>query len=288
MSHFALFASPQRPHALEIVRQTIEWFAARDQTVRLETSLAVAAGCPAYGVPPSEVLDDAALAIAVGGDGTMLGAVRQAAPARVPVLGVNAGALGFLTEASPELLPVLLPRVLAGDYTLEPRMMLHAEIVRQAGDLETVTALNDIVVRLGAMGRIVQLDVSIAGHRLGQFSGDGMILCSPTGSTAYGLSAGGPIVHPTASVLTLVPICPHSLSFRPVVIPATDPVKVLCLGNQHGDEMMVNADGQDPLIVHSGDRIIVRPAAEHALLVKLGLSSFYDRLREKLKWGGGR
>ncbi|MHB0937608.1 MAG: NAD(+)/NADH kinase [Armatimonadota bacterium] len=282
----ALFASLQRPHALEIVRRTVSWLHDYDQTVQMGEPLARAVSCVECGIPEDRVVDGADFAISVGGDGTMLGAVRTCAPASVPVLGVNAGALGFLTEITPEELPTSLPRLLNGEYTLESRMMLEASHYRGNTPLNVMRALNDVVVRQGAKGRLVTLHLLIAGHDLADMGADGVIVSTPSGSTAYGLAAGGPIVHPVVSVMVLVPICPHSLSFRPMVVPATDPVEIICVGNPHNDEMMLTADGQEPVIVHSGDRVVIRPAPEPALLVKFGLSSFYDRLREKLQWGG--
>lgn len=283
----AVIASLHRPRALEIARQTVDWLLKRGNPVRMAPALAQALDCATCRAPAEQVVVGTDIVIAIGGDGTMLGAVRDAAPHHVPVLGVNAGALGFLTELTPEEVPLYLPHVLEGAYTTEARMMLHAEIMRGEQVIGSSLALNDIVVRQGAKGRLINLDVVVAGHQLGYFGADGLIISSPTGSTAYGLSAGGPIVHPLTSVLVLVPICPHSLAFRPMVIPARDPVQILCESNQHGDEMMVSADGQDPFTVFPGDRVIVHPAPEQALLVKLGLSPFYDRLREKLQWGGG-
>ena len=283
----ALFATLMRPHALDIVRQTASWLLAREQTVRMAPALARAIDCGPCAVPEEQVIAGADLALAIGGDGTVLGAVRAAAPARVPVLGMNAGALGFLTELSPTQMTTYLPRVLAGDYTLEPRMMLRARAYRGDALLREDIALNDVVVRQGAKGRLVTLELAIAGYHLGRMSADGLILSTPTGSTAYGMAAGGPIIHPIAQVMVMVPICPHSFSFRPMVIPATDPMEIRCESNQHGDEMMLSVDGQQPETLFAGDRVIIQPAAEQALLVKLGLSPFYDRLREKLQWGGG-
>jgi len=282
----AIFASLHRPHALEIVRRTVAWLHDHDQSVQMAEPLARAVNCFECGIPEETAVDGADFAVSIGGDGTMLGAVRIAAPAGVPVLGVNAGALGFLTEITPEELPISLPRLLDGEYTLESRMMLEASLYRGNALLGVMRALNDIVVRQGAKGRLITLHQLVAGHELGDMGADGVIVSTPTGSTAYSLAAGGPIVHPTVSVMVLVPINPHSLSFRPMVVPATDPVEILCVGNPHNDEMLVTADGQEPVIARSGDRVVVRPAPDPALLVKFGLSSFYDRLREKLLWGG--
>ncbi|OPZ84391.1 MAG: putative inorganic polyphosphate/ATP-NAD kinase [bacterium ADurb.Bin429] len=284
----AMIATMNRPHAVEIVRRTVHWLRAHGHAARMTAALAEAADCPELGVPENAVMAGADLALSIGGDGTMLGTASLAAPHQVPVLGVNAGALGFLTELTPNELPQYLPRVLAGDYTLEPRMLLRAQLRRDDAVVAESTALNDIVVRQGITSRMINLEVRVAGHRLGRFGADGLIVSTPTGSTAYCLSAGGPIVHPGASVMVLVPICPHSLSFRPMVIPATDPVEILCESNSHGDEMMVTTDGHQPVTANPGDRVTIAVAAEHALLVKLGLFSFYDRLREKLQWGGNR
>jgi len=286
--HIAIFAAINRPQALEIVQRTISWLTERGDTVSISPELGRATGCLQYRVPEDQVIQGADIAFSIGGDGTMLGAVRAAAAHGVPVLGVNAGMLGFLTELTPEELFDLLPRIVAGDFNLERRMMLHAAITRDGAVLSEHIGLNDVVVRQGVTGRLIHLDVLVAGHQLGHFGADGLIICSPTGSTAYGLSAGGPIVHPSAVVMTLVPICPHSLSFRPMVIPAIDPVEIICEGNIHGDTMMVTVDGQEPISVEPGSRVVVSPAHERAILVKFGLFSFYDRLREKLQWGGGR
>lgn len=282
----AIIATVNRPHAVEIVRQTVSWLLARRHHPRMSQALAEATGCEACGVPPEDVMAGAEMALSIGGDGTMLSTASMAAPYNVPVLGVNAGALGFLTELTPEELPEYLPRIIDGDYTLEPRMMLRAQLWRDEHLVMETLALNDIVVRQAATSRLINLEVQVAGHRLGRFGADGLILATPTGSTAYCLSAGGPIVHPTAQVMVLVPVCPHSLSFRPVVIPALDTVEILCEGNAHGDNMLVTTDGQEPTAAYPGARVIIRAAEERALLVKLGLFTFYDRLREKLDWGG--
>lgn len=283
----SLVATTHRPRAITIVQELTALLTREGHDVRMAPALARMSGCTAYAIDEQLLMQGADMAIAIGGDGTMLGAVRMAAPHRVPVLGINAGALGFLTELTPEQLPDNLPRVLTGQYALESRLMLHGAVYREGTCIVESVALNDIVVRQGAKGRLINLHVQVAGHTLGRFGADGLIFSTPTGSTAYGLSAGGPIVHPTTSVVVLVPVCPHSLSFRPMVIPITDPIDVTCEGNQHGDEMMLTADGQDPTILLTGDRVVIHPAPERALLIKLGLFSFYDRLRKKLQWGGG-
>jgi len=282
----AIFATLNRPHTLEIARQVIRWLHEYGHTVRLDPALGRAVNCLECRVPEELVVAGANLAISIGGDGTMLGAVRAAASEQVPVLGVNAGALGFITELTPEELPEYLPRVLAGEYLLEKRMMLTGMLMRDDRVLTELLALNDIVIRQGATGRMIKLNVLVSGHQLSRMSADGLIISTPTGSTAYGLSAGGPIVHPATSVMVLVPICPHSLTFRPLVIPAADPIEVICEGNAHGDHLLVTADGQEPVPAAPGDCIVISPAKDPALFVKISPFTFYDRLRDKLQWGG--
>lgn len=283
----ALFATTNRPKALVIVQHITELLLQAGQQVRMAPELAHACVTPNCAVPEDEVVIDADLAMAIGGDGTMLRAVRNAAPHGVPIIGLNAGALGFLTELTPDQLPDYLPRILNGDYAIEQRMMISGQLLRESQVIANILALNDIVIHQGGKGRLIHLDVTVAGSQLGHFGADGVIFSTPTGSTAYGMAAGGPIINPTATVIALVPICPHSLSFRPMVIPTTDVIQVFCGSNQHDDEMMVTADGQDPIPARYGDRVIIQPAQRSAQLVKLDLFSFYDRLREKLQWGGG-
>ncbi len=263
----ALFVALNRPMAVQVAADAADWL--RGQGIELLMD------CGDY-------VDGADFGLAIGGDGTMLSAVRACASAGVAVAGISAGWLGFLPEISPESMYAALSRIINGDYKVESRMMLRAVVA----DRIDAIGFNDIVVRQGVTGRLVHLDVSVAGHHLGHFSADGLLVCTPTGSTAYGLAAGGPIVHPATSAMTLVPICPHSLSFRPVVIPAGDALEILCSGNQNGDKMMITIDGQEPVDIFPGDIVTVSPAEEKAKLIKLGLTSFYDRLRDKLDWGG--
>lgn len=281
-----LIAANSRPQAVSLAREVQAWLHGHGHQVHMPMGLAATTGCTGCGVPDDGLTQGADLAIAIGGDGTVLQTVHLAASHHLPVLGINAGALGFLTELTPDEYPRYLPRVLEGEYTLEPRMLIRGIAYRGTQVLGEFIALNDIVVRQGAMSRLIKLRVTVAGHELGQYVSDGLIVSTPTGSTAYGLSAGGPIIYPTASAMALIPICPHSLSFRPVVIPATDAIEIACESNSYRDEMLVTADGLTPLVVCAGDRVTVQPAPEKALFVKLGLFSFYDRLREKLQWGG--
>jgi NAD+ kinase len=265
----AVFIALNRPTAVQVAAEVTAWL--RGQGIEIVQECA-------------DEVDCADFAVAIGGDGTMLAAVRACASAGVPVAGISAGWLGFLPEINPDSMYPALTRIIEGDYKVESRMMLRASV---AGRIDAI-GFNDIVVRQGVTGRLVHLEVSVAGHHLGNFSADGLLVCTPTGSTAYGLAAGGPIVHPAAAVMTLVPICPHSLSFRPVVIPAGDAVEILCKGNQNGDKMMITIDGQEPIDIYPGDIVSVSPAQEQAKLIKLGLTTFYDRLRDKLDWGGGQ
>lgn len=282
-----IFATTHRPAAIPLIKQTVNWLRDAGCEVRMSFATAAYNDFAEYGYPTEQLVADSEMAIAIGGDGTMLGAVRNCAPHGVPVLGVNAGALGFLSEVIPEQLDACLPRLLQHDYSVEARMMLSSALYRNEELISTANALNDIVLRQGAKGRLVNFRVMVAGHRLGSFAADGLIFSTPTGSTAYGLSAGGPIVHPATSVITLVPIAAHSLSLRPMVIPDIDPIEIACDSNQQGDEMLLIPDGVEPFQMLAGDRVVIAPSPERALLIKFGLSSYYDRLREKLGWAGG-
>lgn len=282
-----IFATSHRPAAIPLIKQTVNWLHDAGCQVRMPTATAIANNFAECACPIENLVIDSEAAIAIGGDGTMLGAVRNCAPHGVPVLGVNAGALGFLSEVAPIDIPSCLSRLLKHEYSVEARMMLSSSLYRDEVMLSTSNALNDIVLRQGAKGRLVNFRVMVAGHRLGSFAADGLIFSTPTGSTAYGLSAGGPIVHPATSVITLVPIAAHSLSLRPMVIPDTDPIEVACDSNQQGDEMLLIPDGVEPITMLAGDRVIIAPSPDRALLIKFGFTSYYDRLREKLGWAGG-
>jgi NAD+ kinase len=220
------------------------------------------------------------LMISLGGDGTLLNACRIIAGTSIPILGVNLGNLGFLTEVSFKDWEDTLRRILAGDYIIEDRMMLECEVRRDGETTFRGIALNDVVVSHGGEMALLKLGLKISGNYAGTYSADGVIIATPTGSTAYSLSAGGPIVNPAMECLILTAICPHTLSARPLVIP---PVEVVEITERSGKKCMLSLDGQENFSIASGDIITVRRSSSYTSFIHVG-KKFYTTIREKLKW----
>ena len=226
------------------------------------------------------------LVLVLGGDGTMLTmADRVAESGRdIPILGVNFGHLGFLTDLSwPELFGAL-EAVLAGNVRIETRLILKAAIWREGKAVADRMALNDVVITRGALSRVIELSVSVGGEFVARFNADGLIVASPTGSTAYNLSAGGPILHPAVDALVLTPIAPHILSNRPVVIPAWAEVQVQPFVADPGEEAVVTLDGQSGVRLEPGDVVKVSRNPSRVRLVHATSHSYFEVLRKKLKW----
>jgi NAD+ kinase len=224
----------------------------------------------------------AALVIAVGGDGTMLHAARLVAQRPVPLLGINRGRLGFLADVSPEDMLVCLDEILNGQYSQEHRTLLEAHL----SDGSTMPALNDVVLQKGEAGKLLDFETWIDGRYVNTHSGDGLIVATATGSTAYALSCGGPIVHPELNVLVLAPICPHTLSDRPVVVPGASKVEIRLAGRT-GARGQVVCDGVQMGELQGGDRLLVQPSPNKVTLLHPGDYDYYRLLRSKLHWGRG-
>ncbi len=220
--------------------------------------------------------------IVFGGDGTLLSAARLVKHHRAPILGVNLGSLGFMTEISLEELPPALERLLAGDYRISRRCTLRVQVKRNDESVETFQALNDAVINKGALARIISMDAYSGPDFIANFLADGMIVATPTGSTAYSLSAGGPIIFPTENLIALTPICPHTLTNRALIIPAENEVHVVL---RSGDDVMVTVDGQVGMKMNEGDTLICTQSEHPIELIQPGHKNFFDILREKLKWG---
>jgi NAD+ kinase len=225
------------------------------------------------------------LLITFGGDGTLLSVARHA-PEHVPVIGVNMGTLGFLTEIRVEQFPEVLDRVLAGDYHVEPRVTFNVRVAGPGRDGIQFRVLNDAAINKSALARIIEMRVSVAGLFVSTFRGDGLIISTPTGSTAYNLSAGGPIIYPTMNAMLLTPICPHMLTNRPIVLPDELDIEV-ALATPDQKDIFLTLDGQQGFELHDTDRVCVRKSAEHVLMVQSPDKNYFDVLRSKLKWGEG-
>ena len=222
------------------------------------------------------------LVVVLGGDGTLLSVARNLEK-EVPVLGANLGNLGFLTEVRRnELYPALL-RVLKGDYEVEERTLLDVTLRSTDGEKKTYRVLNDAVINKSALARIVELMLEVDGKRVANYRSDGLIISTPTGSTAYNLSADGPIVSPTLPVVVLTPICPHTLSQRPIVVPGASTIEVTLVTDQ--EEVYLTLDGQEGTAMKVGDTISVRRSDAVVRLVRVTDRTFYDSLRDKLHWG---
>jgi NAD+ kinase len=235
---------------------------------------------------PEEMMKAADLVIAVGGDGSMLTAARAAARANIPLVGVNRGRLGFLADVSPGDKLESLEHILTGNYDSEKRMLLRADIISKDGTTDCGSALNDIVIKRHQIGRMLDFQTSVDGHYVNTHGGDGFIVATPTGSTAYALSCGGPIVAPNLDAVVLTPICPHTLSDRPLVIPATSITEVE-LAEGHADNAEVSCDGEVTGYLGTGQTLRVEAAAHRVELIHPSGYDYYEILRNKLYWGRG-
>jgi len=223
------------------------------------------------------------LLITFGGDGTLLSLARHA-PDDVPILGVNMGTLGFLTEVAVEDFPMMLDRVLTGDYTSERRVTFDVTVRGPQHDrTRKYRVLNDATINKSALARIVEMEVKVSGTLVSNFRADGLIVSTPTGSTAYNLAAGGPIVQPVVDAIVLTPIAPHMLTNRPIVIPASSIVRVQPMMNER-DEIYVTFDGQAGYQLESGDEVRIRCAERRVRLLRPSSRSYFEVLRQKLKW----
>jgi NAD+ kinase len=267
-----------RPRAVRLAQKMVRWCARRRLRVLVDSEAGLASGAARS---KDALAREADLVIVLGGDGTLLSIARRT-DASVPILGVNMGELGFLTEVAEAEAMAMLARVVAGRFDLDRRMTLSATLVR-AGKSVRWRALNDVVITNGALARIIEFAVSVDGLPLTTYRADGVIVATPTGSTAYSLSAGGPIVEPTVQALVLCPISPHTLSNRPVVLPP-DAVVRIATGPRQQD-VLLTVDGQEGMPLTGADVVEVRQGRSHVSLVRSPARTYYDVLRSKLGWG---
>lgn len=280
MKTLALIAKRGKGEAVELARQLRERFP--DRTILAERHLAQSLG---WAVPE----DDHALAlqaelfVVMGGDGTLIHAARLLNGREVPILGVNLGSLGFMTEIPQQDLFATLTDVLAGRYKVDARMKLTCRLFRDGKVLIEDEVLNDVVINKGALARIADHEASIDGEYITTYKSDGIVVSTPTGSTAYSLSAGGPIVHPSVECVVLAPICPHALTQRPIVAPA-DRVISISLKSEVAD-VYLTIDGQVGHALLSGDRLEVRRSPNKVYLIRNPTIGYFGILRQKLHWG---
>jgi len=267
--------------AARTATELTDWLLRRKIEVALDDTVLRISGT--NGIPPFDPAEIYDLVVVLSGDGTLLSVARTLAP-RVPILGVNLGRLGFLTElVRSELYPTLV-KVLAGEFTVEERFLLNVDLHRSSGFTAHFRAFNDAVIAKGAQAKIIELRLHIDGRLVSHIRADGLIVSTPSGSTAYNLSAGGPIVFPTLPVTVLTPICPHALSQRPIVVPDQSDTAVSL--DTELEEVYLSVDGQESIPLGYQDTVRVKRSTASVHLVRLGNRTFYDSLRDKLGWGG--
>jgi NAD+ kinase len=237
-------------------------------------------------VSRSELGARAKLAVVVGGDGTLLSAARDLSPQGVPILGVNQGRLGFMVDVRPDDMRETLEAVFAGQYLREDRVLLSARLLREVDSAGPFLAINDVVIRNQAAIRMLEFETWLDGEFISQHRADGFIVSSPTGSTAYALSGGGPVLHPALDAFALVPICPHTLSDRPIVVGSRQTVRIV-LGGGEGTRAMFTCDGQTSESLNPGDSVEVSAAPWRMSLIHPNNYRYFNILRNKLHWGRG-
>jgi len=261
-------------------KELCAWLRGRVKEIRAVPELAAELGGAPY--PESDLFDGLDLIVALGGDGTLLHAVSVNPDHRVPILGINVGALGFLTGVKQEEMLSVMADILSGKAEPQERMMLQAAIMNAEGSHQ-MRALNEFAVSKDALSRMIELEARVDGVYVTKFRADGLVVSTPTGSTAYCMAAGGPIVHQDMRCIILIPICAHTLTNRPLVVPDRSTVQVALV--TRGSHMHLTADGREGLRLESGDTVTITPAAQNLRLFGSPSMNYYEILRTKLGWG---
>ncbi len=281
LTTIGLAVNRSKPNARVVARELIQLLEQRDAKVLIEDKVAVELGRTDLGVTLAQMAERVKMVFVLGGDGTLLGIARRFASRNVPILGINLGYLGFLSEAEPDSLENAVEKVLDGDYIIEERMMIETEVIRGGRRLEQGVALNDVGIAKGSFSRMITSTIYVDDMYLGTYSGDGVIVSSPTGSTAYSLAAGGPIVSPNVNVLLLTPICPHTLNARSIILSAKDKLHIRVSATH--EDIGLTIDGQLGFKLKVDDVIQLQRAPYNTLLVKWKESSFFEVVRKKLQ-----
>ena len=279
-----LIVNYKKEKTRETACRIIDWLNSKKLKVRIEGNMGKELGKEELNCPTEKFLKEVDLIISLGGDGTLLRAARLAAVEDIPVFGVNLGGLGFLTQIGINDLEKSLEKLYQGRYFLDERMMLSCIVKRKEEEIKKFTALNDVVIGKGAFARIICLATYVNNDYVITYSADGLVVSTSTGSTAYSLSAGGPIVNPNINSIMLTPICPHTLSARPLIIGENDQVKITLEVSE--EEVMVTIDGQEGFVLKTKDEVIIKKSDHKARLITFKEKSFYAVLREKLRWSG--
>jgi NAD+ kinase len=288
IKRIGIVLKPHQPEALQTICELVVWLAERDikliggpeiERERIEHET----GCPIKQVPNENLAADVDLMLVLGGDGTMIATARMIGDREVPVLGVNYGGLGYLAEFRIEELYTALESILAGNYRLDRRVTLAVELRREGAPPKTSRVLNDVVINKSALARIIEIETYLNSQFVNSFRADGLIISTPTGSTAYNLSAGGPVIFPSMNAVVITPICPFTLSNRPIVVP--DDAEIELLLKTDKEEVALTLDGQVGFPLEVADRVAIRKSRTAFNLIQPMNRNYFDVLRDKLRWG---
>jgi NAD+ kinase len=284
-----IISKPRKEELAQIMPTLVSWLQQRSIRPLLDRETAgsleaeLRSSLSASVMARGELVGRCDLIIVLGGDGTLLAAARHARPLEVPILAVNLGGLGFLTAVTISEIYESLDQIIKGEHQIDCRKMLQIQVMRAGGESITYHALNDAVLNKGAISRILDFETYVDGLFLNLFKADGLIVSTPTGSTAYCLAAGGPIVYPSVEAFIITPICSHTLTNRPLVVSDRSRIEVVL--KTEAESVFLTVDGQVGLALHSGDRIVCELSPSRINLVRPAKKEFYEVLRSKLKWG---
>ncbi len=281
MKRIGVFAKRNHPDAAELAARVAAWLQDRDVEVFLEEELAK--DLDQSGYAEAEIPSMVDMIIVLGGDGTLISVARAIGDQGTPILGVNLGSLGFLTEITRQELFQVLNQVLEGNYNVSDRLMLEAVVSRNGSKANTYRILNDVVINKGALARIIDMELYVNESYLTTFKADGLIISSPTGSTAYNMAAGGPIIYPGTDCFVITPICPHMLTNRPMIVPADSAIRIEVKFND--EDVVLTADGQVGMPLKGGDIVEVHRSANRTRLILSPDKEYFEVLRTKLRWG---
>ncbi|ERI09854.1 NAD(+)/NADH kinase [Aneurinibacillus aneurinilyticus] len=280
-----IVANEQKTKAWSVAKELVRLLEEKKVGVHIDHVVASHIGRQELALPIDKFHEVVDIIFVLGGDGTLIGLAREIAPYQIPILGINLGNLGFLSESEPEDLPHAVDRILSGEYCVEDRMMLHTEVIRKNKHIHEAVALNDVGIAKGSFGRMIKCSVYVDDLYVATYNGDGLIISTPTGSTAYSLSAGGPIVVPYINAILLTPVAPHSLTARPLVLPANEEIHVV-IDATHND-LGLTIDGQLGYPLEVDDEIVIRRSPHITSLIKWKERSFFEVVRKKLQGENG-
>lgn len=283
IKNIGIFAKKSHPDVKVIIERIIAFLQSRDINLLIEKEFAPDSGKITI-TEKENIPQESDLIIVFGGDGTLLSVSRLDNVTDIPILAVNLGGLGFLTEIRVEEIEDVLAKVLDSDYDIEKRMMFDVQFKRDAdGEVEKFIALNDVVVNKGVLARMIDIDTYVNEKFLNSYKADGLIISTPTGSTGYSLSAGGPIIYPSLKVIAIIPICPHTLTNRPIIL--DDEKEIMVTLRSGDDDVYLTMDGQVGVVMKIGDQVKVSKSNNNITLIKSPFRNYFEVLKEKLKWG---